>query len=197
MFGVILLTFPSFILAANDITGYNTCLQGGGSSQVCAPRYFSDPAVAGCVINGTDPQVCVSGNTGGPPNQNPANNPPPNNNAPAAPGAGGSLACPTGMNPVNGICLPPNPIGGSGLINSQNLSDFLTQVIKLLLGLAGVIAVLALIVGGFWYITSAGNEEQSEKGKKTLINAIIGVVIILLSYAIVTVIGNTLSQSIK
>jgi hypothetical protein len=46
-----------------------------------------------------------------------------------------------------------------------------------------------LIVGGFWYITSAGNEEQAEKGKTAITNAIIGVIVVLLSYAVVTVIG--------
>ncbi len=55
------------------------------------------------------------------------------------------------------------------------------------------IAVLFLIIGGFWYITSAGNEETAAKGKSTVINAIIGIVIIILSYVIINVVSNLVS----
>jgi hypothetical protein len=64
------------------------------------------------------------------------------------------------------------------------------NVILALLTIAGALAVLFLIIGGFWYITSAGNEEQAEKGKSTLVNAIIGIIIIVLSFVIITVIAN-------
>ena len=45
-------------------------------------------------------------------------------------------------------------------------------------------------IGGFWYITSAGNEETAEKGRATAINAIIGIIIIILSYVIISVVSN-------
>ena len=72
----------------------------------------------------------------------------------------------------------------------NTITGLITFVIQTLLFFAGGVAVLFIIIGGFWYITSAGNEEQAEKGKNALINAIIGVVIIILSYVIVTVIAN-------
>lgn len=93
----------------------------------------------------------------------------------------------------NGICVPKNnPFGTTGLTGTSTLTDFILQVMKILLTFSGVIATLILIVGGFWYITSAGNEEQAEKGKKAIINAIIGLVVIILAYAIVTIISGTL-----
>jgi hypothetical protein len=52
-----------------------------------------------------------------------------------------------------------------------------------------------VVIGGYQYITSAGNEEQSEKGKKTLVNAIIGIVVIVLSFTIINVVVNTVSGS--
>lgn len=63
-----------------------------------------------------------------------------------------------------------------------------------MLEVAGAIAVLFVIIGGFWYITSAGNEEQAEKGQKTVTNAIIGVIVVVLSYVIITVIANFVSN---
>jgi fucose 4-O-acetylase-like acetyltransferase len=62
--------------------------------------------------------------------------------------------------------------------------------IQTLINFSGVVAVLFLIVGGFFYLTSAGNEEQSEKGKKILINSVIGLVVIILASAIVRIIAG-------
>jgi len=84
--------------------------------------------------------------------------------------------------------------GNSGLLGATSVEELIETVIKLLLSVAFAIAVGFLIVGGYQYITSAGNEEQAEKGNKTLINAIIGVVIIVLSYVIVTVIVDLVSN---
>lgn len=73
----------------------------------------------------------------------------------------------------------------------QSIPEFIAFVIQLLLLLAGGVAVLFVIIGGFWYITSAGNEETATKGKKAVINSLIGIILILLSYLLVSVIVNT------
>jgi type IV secretory pathway VirB2 component (pilin) len=88
-------------------------------------------------------------------------------------------------------------IGGlfprTGIANSGTFQDLLMNVISILLLVAGGIAIVFVIIGGYQYMTSAGNEETAEKGKKNVINAIIGIVIILLSYEIITVIANLVS----
>ncbi len=68
-------------------------------------------------------------------------------------------------------------------------------VTERLLWLAGSIAVIFLIIGGYRYLTSAGNEEAAEKGKKTLVTSIIGLVVIILSATIVRIVANTLGTS--
>ncbi len=68
----------------------------------------------------------------------------------------------------------------------------IATVIELLLKFSAVVAVLFLMIGGFWYLTSAGNEEQSEKGRKTITSAAIGLVVILMAYAIVRITANLL-----
>jgi glucose uptake protein GlcU len=65
-------------------------------------------------------------------------------------------------------------------------------LIEIGLAVAGSLAVLFIIVGGIRYITAYGNEEQTESAKKTLTNAIIGVVIVILAFVIVRVIVNAL-----
>ena len=64
--------------------------------------------------------------------------------------------------------------------------------IQAFLMLAGMVAIIFIMIGGFWYLTSAGSEEQAEKGRKTLVNAVIGLVVILLAVTIVRIIVNTL-----
>jgi len=82
--------------------------------------------------------------------------------------------------------------GGTGLPCEARASDFIFRIINIALALAGLVAVLFLIIGGFRYITSAGNEETAENAKKIIINAIIGVVVIILAFVIVRVISNAL-----
>jgi len=103
--------------------------------------------------------------------------------------------CPTGlvMNP-GGACLPPVSQSATGLVASKTLPELVLKVIQLLLGFAGAIAVLMIVVGGFWYLTSAGNEEQNEKGKKALFGAFIGLAAVILSFTIVTIISSVLNN---
>lgn len=82
--------------------------------------------------------------------------------------------------------------GGTGLPNDTSVSGFILKIINIALAVAGLIAVLFLIIGGFRYITSAGNEETAESAKKIITNAIIGIVVIILSFVIVRVISNAL-----
>jgi amino acid transporter len=63
-------------------------------------------------------------------------------------------------------------------------------VLRAGLGLAGLIAVAMLVYGGFRYITSAGNEDIAKDAKRTITNSIIGLIIIILSFVIVTVVTN-------
>ena len=58
------------------------------------------------------------------------------------------------------------------------------------LGIIGVIAVIAFVVSGIMYITAAGNEEQVEKAKEIMTYAIIGLVIALLGLTIVNAIAG-------
>ena len=50
--------------------------------------------------------------------------------------------------------------------------------------------MLMLLIGGITYLVGSGNEEQTGKGKKMMIDAIIGIFIVLASWAIGTYILN-------
>ncbi len=68
---------------------------------------------------------------------------------------------------------------------AQGIKALILTVIDFFLGFLGLIATLAIIVGGYYYIISGGDDGNAEKGKKIILYAIIGIIIIILSYAIV------------
>lgn len=76
------------------------------------------------------------------------------------------------------------------LISSQtggqgDLREFVKTVLNFVLGFLGFICVLFVIYAGFLYVTSQGDEEATGKAKKIITNAVIGIIIILASFAIV------------
>jgi ABC-type dipeptide/oligopeptide/nickel transport system permease subunit len=96
----------------------------------------------------------------------------------------------------SGFCLPTtNPFPTTGIASSSSLTGLILSIIKFLLFFSGIVAVLFLIIGGFLYMSSGGNEEQAEKGKKTITNFALGLAVIIMAYAIVTILGNTLTDN--
>ena len=78
-----------------------------------------------------------------------------------------------------------NFIANMPFVVNQPLVELVFNVIRYLLGFLGVVAVVILIYGGFLWMTARGNEEQVKKAKKTIINGLIGLIIIMLSFIIV------------
>jgi hypothetical protein len=72
--------------------------------------------------------------------------------------------------------VPTNLVGQSGL---------LTQITTTVLYIVGIISVFMLIFGGIRYITSGGDSKKVTEAKNTILYAIIGLVIAVLSFAIV------------
>jgi len=67
----------------------------------------------------------------------------------------------------------------------ENLSDFFQSIPNLLVGLVSVVFLFVLVWGGYIYLTAAGNEERERLAKRVLLFSVIGLVIVLLAYAVV------------
>lgn len=70
--------------------------------------------------------------------------------------------------------------GGEGSIRALALN-----IVNFFLLFLGLIAVIMIIYGGISYVTAAGNQEKIEKAKKVIMYAIVGIVIVLISFALV------------
>ena len=67
----------------------------------------------------------------------------------------------------------------------RTLAEIMSTVIDVLLGIAGVLAVVAVVYSGLLYITAGPNTELAEKARKNLAWAVIGIIIVALSFVIV------------
>lgn len=79
----------------------------------------------------------------------------------------------------------PNPLGSDNLMTIIN--RFLIFIIY---NIAPILVTLMVLVGAYQIMFSMGNPESFKKGKKTIIYAIVGYVIIFLSYGIVKIIED-------
>jgi heme/copper-type cytochrome/quinol oxidase subunit 2 len=78
------------------------------------------------------------------------------------------------------VPVPSPPGTASGF-----LPDVIFDLVTYALILVGIIAVAALIYGGFRYISAVGNEEQIGEAKRIILYAIIGIVVIGIAAVVV------------
>jgi len=74
----------------------------------------------------------------------------------------------------------------SGYSTPQTPEYYVGLVLNTIFALLGIIAVSLFFYSGFTWMTARGNEEKVTKAKENFINAIIGLIIIIASYAITT-----------
>jgi hypothetical protein len=82
----------------------------------------------------------------------------------------------------------PSAIG----LSSTDIRTTVAKIINVALGLLGTIAVVIILLGGFKWMTAGGNEEGVTEAKNLIAAGVIGLVIILTSYAIATFVINSL-----
>lgn len=82
-------------------------------------------------------------------------------------------------------CLYSGGEGVGKVFTLNCLPIVLQDIILWTLIFAGIVAVVLIIISGIKFITSGGEAKQAEGARKTLTWAIIGLVLILLSFAII------------
>jgi len=76
---------------------------------------------------------------------------------------------------------PYLPITDNGV---NSLAGIIGVVIQAFLGLLGIIFLAYLLLAGYSWMTAQGDEEKVTKAKDTIARAVIGVIVIVASYAI-------------
>jgi len=83
---------------------------------------------------------------------------------------------------VRGVIFPEN---GEKLPDTEVAKTVIVGLTNYFSGFVAILAFMILFYGGYRYVMSAGNEEMNDKLKKTIIGAVIGLVLTMGAFAIV------------
>lgn len=85
---------------------------------------------------------------------------------------------------LNANDLGVNAIQSDIKLGSGDVRQTAARIINVALGFLGIIAVVIVLLGGFKYMISGGNEEKTKDAKNLIVAGIIGLAIILSAWAI-------------
>lgn len=89
-----------------------------------------------------------------------------------------AINCPAGQVASDLGCIPEDPIG------------FVQTFYGWGLGLLGFVAVLFIIIGGYYVMTSHGSVEQLDKGKSFIFYAIAGLLLAIFGFVFIEIIAG-------
>lgn len=89
-------------------------------------------------------------------------------------------------NDATGRCVPQFTVSGA------DISAILLAIVEMLLRLGAIVAVFFVVWGGVQYVLSQGASDKTKEAKDTIVNAIIGLVLVMLATVLVNFVGNTL-----
>ena len=93
---------------------------------------------------------------------------------------------------IFGTVSPPPAL--KGLVDQDpsgagGISIFLSNLIALIYMLAAFVLIFMLVWGAWDWILSGGDKEKLEGARKKLINAIIGIILFAIAFAVIQVLG--------
>ena len=108
----------------------------------------------------------------------------------------------TGSTGGTGGNIDPNTYWGGNTVANNIESDIqlgkrdpreiAANVINIILGFLGIIAVILILAGGFKWMIASGNQDKVDEAKKLMAAGAIGLVIILASFGIARFVINAL-----
>lgn len=105
--------------------------------------------------------------------------------------AHGATTCEGTMSLVHGVCVP-NQTG----LPKGTVSGLLINLLSWLLFTFGTVSVIAFVVSGYMYLTSAGNDRMIDRAKDYMLWSIVGVIVAFSGVVIINAIASFLSGSV-
>lgn len=69
-------------------------------------------------------------------------------------------------------------------LGNQDPRNIAANIINVILGFLGILAVVIILLGGFKWMTAAGNDDKVAEARKLIVAGVIGLVVILAAYAV-------------
>jgi hypothetical protein len=111
--------------------------------------------------------------------------------------SGMALAASTTQGSLDQVCEGITGQTGSkcgGASETKTITDLIRNILEILSWIAGIAAVIMIVISGLKYITSGGDASAISSAKSTLIYALVGVVVVLLAQSIVIFVINRVKQ---
>ncbi len=86
---------------------------------------------------------------------------------------------------------------GSGVTGTSDVGDLVLKYVNFALPFLAIAAFVGFVYAGVLYITAYGNDEQVQKAKKVMIYAVLGLIVVILSYSIVQLLTQELVTGIQ
>ncbi|RJO58867.1 hypothetical protein C4546_04680 [Candidatus Parcubacteria bacterium] len=97
--------------------------------------------------------------------------------------------------PITALALSfDDTFAGSIGFTSTDLKQTVLNVISFVLGLLGLIALVMIIFGIFSLVGAGGKEDKAERAKKLIVSALVGLIVIILAWAIVNFVLKSATQ---
>ena len=88
-------------------------------------------------------------------------------------------------------------LGETGVTAEADIGNLILKYVNFALPFLALAAFIGFVYAGFLYVTAYGNEEQIQKSKKILIYAVIGLIVVILSYSIVQLLTGELIEAVE
>lgn len=79
----------------------------------------------------------------------------------------------------------------AGIPSATNFS--ISKILNAVYLWAGIIAVIVIVIAGFFYVFSRGEAQQIARAKNAILGAVVGIVVIILAFAITNIVTQAVS----
>jgi hypothetical protein len=92
----------------------------------------------------------------------------------------------------SGIGAGAAQVAAASNLPTTSLPLIVARIIRAFIGVLGIIATVIILYAGFTYMTSGGDPDKTKRAKRMIVQAVIGLAIILSSYAIASFVINSI-----
>lgn len=95
---------------------------------------------------------------------------------------------PSKIGEIFGQINPPAALTNFGF-GARGISNFLSNGVILIYSIATIVLIFMILWGAFEWLTSGGDKEKLSSAQKRIINAIIGIILFAVAFAVIRVLG--------
>src|SRR3989338_1648640 len=95
-----------------------------------------------------------------------------------------------------GLAVPNKEVISSSIVTDKPFAETILTMVNYFTGFLGFLATVVFIYAGVLWVLNMGEEELITKAKKIMTYAVIGILIVLLSYTIVTFVTSSTTEVI-